>query len=91
MADEVKATIVRIMGTGTCPMEFKVGDEFMLGALTPADMCSWAYNAILPFVTVLRCGGRFPWQTSDTIEVCCPDSNNPVVFELSAVEDKETV
>ena len=87
MAEYVKAKIVRIMEAGSCPMELKVGDEFELGPTPPEGICSWAYNAILPFATVLRFGGRFPWQESDTVEVCCPDANNPVVFELRAIEE----
>ena len=90
MERTVKAKIVRIMGAGSCPMGLKVGDEFELGATTPKGMCSWAYNAMLPFVTVLRFDGRFPWQESDTIEVCCPDANNAVVFELQTVKNAKT-
>lgn len=32
MAEYVKAKIVRIMESGSCPMGLKVGDEFELGA-----------------------------------------------------------
>ena len=84
MENTVKARVMRIMGSGTCPMALEVGDQFELGATTPDGMCSSAYNAMLPFATVLRFGGRFPWQESDTVEICCPDPSNPVVFELQA-------
>lgn len=69
---------------GTCAAGHKVGDEFLIGDRTPGGMCSWAFETIFPFVTVLQFGGSFPWEKDDPNKttVACPDPGNPVVFEL---------
>jgi hypothetical protein len=46
-------------------------------------MCAWAFNAILPFITTIRFDGRFPWREEPLARVCCPDAENPVVFQLT--------
>ena len=68
---------------GTCVAGHKAGDEFVIGEQTPANLCSWAFYSLFPFVQVLRFGGSFPWEEDrDKATVACPDAANPVVFEL---------
>jgi len=76
--------VVRVMSQkGSCVAEHKVGDEFLIGDKAPVGMCSWAFYAIFPFVTVLQFGGSFPWEEDpDKATIACPDPENPVVFEL---------
>jgi uncharacterized repeat protein (TIGR04076 family) len=68
---------------GTCAANHKAGDEFIIGDKTPHHMCSWAFYTLFPFASVLQFGGSFPWEDNpDKCTVACPDSGNPVVFEL---------
>jgi uncharacterized repeat protein (TIGR04076 family) len=68
---------------GTCEAQHKVGDEFVMGEKTPPKLCSWAFFCLFPCAAVLRFGGSFPWEKDkDKAIVACPDSANPVVFEL---------
>ncbi len=68
---------------GTCTAEHKVGDEFVIGQVTPPGLCSWAFYSLFPFSQVLQFGGSFPWEEDkDRAFVACPDNVNPVVFEL---------
>ena len=68
---------------GTCGAEHKVGDQWVIGSKTPEGICLSAFNALFPFLRVLRFGGSFPWETNpDVTTVACPDAQNPVVFEL---------
>ena len=81
----VRIEIVEIMGSGECPSGFKVGHTWEVAdGLCPQGMCAWAFNAILPFIATLRFGGRFPWRDEPMARVCCPDANNPVVYEITA-------
>jgi uncharacterized repeat protein (TIGR04076 family) len=83
----VRAEIVDIMGGGSCPSGFGVGQTwFISDSIVPEGMCAWAYNSIAPFITALRCDGRFPWREEPVARVCCPDADNPVVFLLSVEE-----
>jgi uncharacterized repeat protein (TIGR04076 family) len=68
---------------GTCTAGHRVGQEFVIGQVTPPKLCSWAFYSLFPFAQVLQFGGSFPWeQDKNKAIVACPDSDNPVVFEL---------
>lgn len=83
MAREHKVVARVISQKGTCALGHKVGDEFVIGDYTPPGMCAWAFYALFPFAAVLQFGGTFPWEKDpDKAVVACPDSTNPVVFEL---------
>lgn len=84
--NRVQVEIIEIMGKGGCPSDFKAGQSWLVTDwLCHAGMCAWAYNSLLPFVTTLRFGGRFPWREEPMARLCCPDADNPVVFKLSIV------
>lgn len=76
---------------GTCVVGHKAGDEFKCIGTTPGGMCIYAFGSIVPFLSTLMFGGEFFWsQDKDSVEVACPDADNPVVFELRRVHpDKE--
>ena len=81
----ITVTVVTILEKGECPLGLKPGDTFQFSEKTPC-MCHWAYLVILPFATALRFGGNIPWEEKGVCKVCCPDPNNPVVFEIRRVE-----
>ena len=83
-AAPVRAEIVEIIGSGTCPSGLEVGRSWLTTEGTcPEGMCGWAFSAILPFIATLRFGGSFPWSEGPVARVCCPDADNPVVFRLT--------
>jgi uncharacterized repeat protein (TIGR04076 family) len=84
----IKVKVVKILEKGTCPDGLKVGDEFVFERTPPPNFCHWAYYSILPFITALRFGGNIPWEEKEgTCRLCCSDPDNPVVFEISRVEE----
>ncbi len=85
---KINIKITKILGNGICPMGHKVDQTFLVDDFKkPEGLCSWAFNSIYPFLTVLRFGGTFPWsQKPDQVEICCPDPANPVVFELKRIK-----
>lgn len=84
----VRIQVVKIMGTGKCSADLHdVGQSWVVSdSVVPQGMCGYAYNAISPFVTALRFGGRPPWKQDPVLTVCCPDADNPVVFKLTLEE-----
>ncbi len=83
MAERYKVLVKVISQKGTCEQEHKVGDEWVMGTKTPEGVCLSAFHCLLPSVRVLMYGGSFPWETDpDVYKGACPDSDNPVVFEL---------
>lgn len=90
MAKEYQVVARVIRQKGKCHLGHRVGDEFEIGHVTPTGMCSWAFCTIFPFATVLQFGGAFPWEDSPgKAIVACPDSENPVVFELRRARGKK--
>jgi uncharacterized repeat protein (TIGR04076 family) len=88
MPDNYKLTAKVISQKGTCSAGHCVGDEFVLGEKTPENMCSWAFQTIFPFYSVLRFGGTFPWEKDrDKAVVACPDPDNPIVFEIQRIKE----
>ena len=72
---------------GICLGKHKVGDEWIMkgrgdGWRIPS-ICMFAFSAIYPSVQMLMYGGSFPWEPdSDAVLVPCPDTRNPVIFEI---------
>jgi len=81
--------IARVISqSGVCECGNEVGDEFVIGEMTPPGMCSWAFHTLFPFAEVLAFGGSFPWEEdADKATIACPDAANPVVFELRRAEE----
>jgi len=90
ISEKVVVTVKEIQGRGVCSFGLRPGDSWTITSEeTPQGFCSWALQAIFPFLTVLRFGGEFPWETDkNTAVVCCPDPHNPVIFELKRVKDE---
>lgn len=85
---KIKIKVIKILEKGECPLGLKVGDEFVFEHLPPQNFCHWAFHSLLPFITALRFGGNVPWEKKEGYcQVCCPDAENPVVFEISRLEE----
>jgi uncharacterized repeat protein (TIGR04076 family) len=86
MPNKIEITIKKILEKGECPLGHEVGEKFWW----PDDMgkmCPHAVYTVYPAVDVLRFGGTFPWESDpDSATLCCPDANNPVVFEIRRIK-----
>jgi len=79
---DVQLKIVNILGGGSCPLNYKIGDQFAIG---DSQLCPWAEHSCLPFAAALRFGGLVPWKKegNDSLTISCPDGDNPVIFRLT--------
>ncbi|MBN1350231.1 TIGR04076 family protein [candidate division KSB1 bacterium] len=79
----VRITVV----DGVCQDNYhQIGREFIVNEATPAGMCLGAWQAIAPYLTALRYGGNFPWESEKGVAVVhCPDPNG-ITFELRRIE-----
>jgi uncharacterized repeat protein (TIGR04076 family) len=81
---DVKVKIVS--QKGTCVLEHKEGDEWVFSATSPAGLCMAAFTALAPFIRTLQYGGEYEWPLgSGTLQLCCPDPFNPVIFEITKI------
>lgn len=88
MPNKIEITIKEILGNGTCPLGHEVGETFNWPDDT-GKMCPHAVYVVYPAVDVLRFGGVFPWEDDpDMTRICCPDPNNPVVFEIRRIKNE---
>ena len=73
---------------GTCFVGHKVGDEFIFGRdhKSPAGVCMGAFATLLPHIRGIQRGARYPeFPEPGVIRLACPDSENPIVFEIRAI------
>jgi uncharacterized repeat protein (TIGR04076 family) len=84
---EMHDVIVKVISQkGTCGAGHKLGDEWVIGYKTPDGICLSAFDSMFSDLMVLIFGGTFPWSRDpDIVRVTCPDTANPVVFELKRV------
>ena len=83
MAERYDVAVRVVSQKGTCNAEHKVGDEWVIGRKSPEGICLSAFNALLPELRALMKKRRPPEEEGpDVIRVTCPDTRNPVVFEL---------
>lgn len=86
MAGTYDVKVKVVSQKGNCGAGHRVGDEWTIGDKTPAGICMYAFNALFSDWKVLKFSGTIPWETDpDATRVACPDSANPVVFELRRV------
>lgn len=83
---EYKVVAKVIKQKGHCGANHAVGQEFEFGITTPADFCCHAFGAVWPTVNLLMNGGQYSWDSEPGVSYWpCPDSQNPVTFELRRV------
>jgi len=88
MSERYKVSIKVISQKGTCALEHKVGDQWVVEDKTPEGICLGAFDALFPYLQVLMYGGAFPWEDDpDMTTAACPDATNPVVFELRRLRE----
>ena len=73
---------------GKCAFGHRVGDKIVFdGKSVKGEICYSALIVLLPKVYAMRYGAEFPWaEDKDVIYNACPDSENPVVFEIRRVK-----
>lgn len=78
----IEVRVVEIQGRGICPLGIQVGAVFRSDREVGA-VCHWAGHTLLPLTTAIRFGGDVPWESEPGLaRACCPDPDNPVVFEI---------
>ncbi len=88
MAERHKVSVTVVSQQGTCALEHKVGDQWIIDRKTPEGLCLSAYNSLFPRLNVLMFGGALPWEADpDVTTIACPDAANPVVFELRRLRE----
>jgi uncharacterized repeat protein (TIGR04076 family) len=93
MSDRYTVKIKVISQSGTCAWGHKVGDEWTVDGTTPAGVCLPAFYALFPDMRVLTFGGTLPHSNEDVdiTRVTCPDTRNPVVFELRRIRPSPSI
>jgi uncharacterized repeat protein (TIGR04076 family) len=83
----VRMTIVAI--DGGCPSGHQIGEQYLVEGRTPAGICMGSFNACAPYLTALRFGASFPWESEEgVITIGCPDHVNQVVWRLERVREQ---
>jgi len=86
---EVRGKVLRVRGD--CSQGHKPGDVvvFTEGGVV-GHVCVHALYSMLPKVFAMMFNAEFPWAVNpDVLTHACPDAENPVVFELTRVDEDE--
>jgi|APSaa5957512622_1039677.scaffolds.fasta_scaffold209820_1 uncharacterized repeat protein (TIGR04076 family) len=85
---DVVATVVS--QTGYCGAGYNVGDEIRFcGHAVEGKTCIIALYSFLPRVFAFKYGAEFPWAEDKDVSLnACPDSHNPVVFEIRRHQER---
>lgn len=85
---KVEAEVVEILGRGECPFGHRRGDRWTFDGKMPGGICGSAAYVLFPLVQTLRFGATPSWSAEEgRARLCCPDPENPVVFELRRLEE----
>lgn len=83
MTERYEIAVKVISQKGTCHAQQKVGDEWVMGRRSPEGICLMALHTMYPNLRVMMFGGVIPGDANpDVHEETCPDTKNPVVYEL---------
>ena len=84
----MKVKIRVVSKNGTCETNHKIGDEIIISENgIEGKICIHALYSMLPKAFAIMYGATFPWvKDGENPRHACPDSKNPVVFELERVE-----
>ena len=84
----MKVKLKVISQEGFCNLHHKVGDEVIISESgIEGKICLHALYSLLPKAFAIMYGAEFPWvKDGENPRHVCPDSKNPVVFELERVE-----
>lgn len=68
---------------------FEEGQVFITENLDqPKDFCTWAWDDIFKYITLLHCGGSMSdhMKYKDIVIACCTDGIRPVVFKIEKIK-----
>ncbi|HUW47753.1 MAG TPA: TIGR04076 family protein [Patescibacteria group bacterium] len=75
---------------GKCVFGHRAGDKIVFnGRTVEGPICLSALSVLMPKIYAMRFGAEFPWEKEKNVVHCpCPDSENPVVFEIRRMKKK---
>jgi len=71
---------------GVCRFGHKVGDKFELSGRNTGGLCGYLYHNVFPFIIMLQCGGNWPEEKGELLEIECPDIANAIRIKLRREE-----
>ncbi|MBN2379183.1 TIGR04076 family protein [candidate division WOR-3 bacterium] len=82
----MKKVISKVVG-GRCNQGFhEVGDEYVVGDLTPEGICTSAFASIFPLILALQTGGKFLWEKDNQVTRAAYPDDDWTIFEIRSLE-----
>ena len=84
----MKVKIKVVSKKGVCHLNHEIGDEIIVSENgIQGNICIHALYSMLPKAFAMMYGANFPWvKNGENPKHCCPDGENPVIFELEGIE-----
>ena len=92
MSETITAVHAKVISQkGSCALGHKIGDlvEFTESGVQ-GKICIHALYSMMPAIFAMLFDAQFPWLKDPDIKThACPDADNPVVFEITRIREKE--
>ena len=90
MSREYRVKVALMSQKKRCHNGHRPGDEWIVGRTTPEGMCMSAFGTLFPFITTLKFGGSFPWESEDgVVHIACPDGEICNLFRLERLPEED--
>ena len=87
MPEMNEVTVMVVSQKGTCHAGHEVGDQWTIAPKTPEGICLGAFHSLSPAAMMLVSGAPITFgDNPNVVRIACPDSENPVVFELRRLQ-----
>lgn len=81
-----RVRITLISQAGTCPRGHQIGDTWTTDGAAPEGIYLGALNTLIPSITTLRFGEKFPWmEKPGEVIFACPDHLVRNVFKVERI------
>lgn len=71
-----------------CEMCYHKGQKWIMEDQgLPGGICIGAMSALLPWITCIKYDAELYWEKKGEVNVCCTDSDYPVKFKISVIEE----
>ena len=86
----LKNVLVEVISQqGVCVTGHRTGDKWVIQNKTVDGLCAAAFVGMYGCLFALNNGALLSWANTDgtSVEIACPDRDNPVVFQLTMLPD----
>jgi uncharacterized repeat protein (TIGR04076 family) len=88
MKEKILIKVIDRLGKKECDRGHKIGDCFDFDT-ERGNLCPRAMHCALPYIDIIRYGGKLPLSQEGDIRFYCPDAETALILKLEIVKPKK--